>query len=98
MLISENVKWDKTGKFNKTINKYMTCCADEKFITARQAIQGLVNIIKTTDNYNTQITQSLSNLSLTKYKENQQELLAKDIANIISIIQKSPSEKSELDE
>lgn len=35
MLLSENVRWEKNGKFKKTIKKYLTHCTDEKFITAR---------------------------------------------------------------
>jgi len=31
MLIAENVRWDKEGKFGKTLNKYLECCSDEKF-------------------------------------------------------------------
>ncbi len=93
MLISENVRWDKEGKFDKTIKKYMACCTDEKFITARQAIQGLANILKATNAYNKQIKQSLTHISLVKYKENQQKILAKDIANIAKIIEKTPCKK-----
>jgi hypothetical protein len=86
MLIAENVKWDKDGKFNKTISKYLGCCNDEKFITARQTIQGLEIILKATDKFNDEIKQSLANLPLSQYKENQQKLLNKDISNILKII------------
>jgi hypothetical protein len=40
MLIAENVRWDR-GKFTKALDRYLSCCMDEKFITARQAVQGL---------------------------------------------------------
>jgi hypothetical protein len=29
MLLSENVLWDIDGKFNSTIDKYLSCCSDE---------------------------------------------------------------------
>ena len=83
MLIAENVRWDKEGKFGRTIGKYLACCMDEKFITARQAIQGLVHIVEATDAYNERIRLFLSRLKLEKYKENQQKLLKKDISAII---------------
>jgi hypothetical protein len=76
MLIAENVRWDKEGRFSKTISKYLSCCKDEKFITARQ----------TTDKFNDLIKQRLANLQLSQYKENQQKLLSKDIANVLKII------------
>jgi hypothetical protein len=88
MLIAENVRWDKASKFDKSIGKYMGCCADEKFITARQAIQGLANVLDATDKYNNQIKQHLSMLQFSQYKENQQKLLTKDVANIIKLMEK----------
>jgi hypothetical protein len=88
MLIAENVKWDNDGKFSKTIDNYLICCADEKFITARQAIQGLANVVKATSKYDNKIIQALTVLSIDKYKENQQNLLKKDAANIMRMIEK----------
>jgi hypothetical protein len=86
MLIAENVKWDKEGRFSKTISKYLSCCNDEKFITARQAIQGLETIVKATDKFNDKIKKSLTDLRLSQYKENQQRLINKDISNILKKI------------
>jgi hypothetical protein len=77
MLIAENVKWDKTDQFDKSFNNYMSCCNDEKFITARQTVQGLEVILKATDRYDEKIKQNLTSLSLLQY-ENQQKLLKKD--------------------
>jgi hypothetical protein len=86
MLIAENVKWDKEGKFDSAIGKYFACCMDEKFITTRQAIQGLVHVVEATNTYNERIRQALSRLELAKYKENQQKLLNKDIVAILKIL------------
>jgi len=86
MLIAENVKWDRHDRLSKTISKYLRCCNDEKFITSRQAIQGLETIVKATAKFNDQIEQSLANLRLSKYKENQQKLINKDISNILKRI------------
>jgi len=87
MLITENVKWDKEGKFDKTLDKYLRCCMDEKFITTRQAIQGLAKVLKSTRKYDNRISQSLKGISLTQYKENQQRLLNKDISSILKMIE-----------
>ena len=87
MLITENVKWDKEGKLDKTLDKYLRCCMDEKFITARQAIQGLAKVLKSTRKYDDRISQSLKGISLTQYKENQQRLLNKDISSILKMIE-----------
>ena len=91
MLISENVKWDKEAKFSQEIDRYLSCCLDEKFITARQAVQGLVNIIAATSKYNPKIRENLTHYPLKKYKANQQKLLQKDIANILEILEGKPA-------
>lgn len=88
MLIAENVRWDKNNKFTGILDKYLHCCADEKFITARQAIQGLTNIINATDANNDKIKQYLTDYPLNKYPKNQQNLLNKDIQNILRTIKK----------
>jgi len=88
MLISENVKWDNDGKFNRIVDNYLSCCLDEKFITARQAIQGLATVVNATSKYDGKIKQALTSLLLNRYKENQQNLLKKDSANIMKMIEK----------
>ncbi len=87
MLIAENVRWDKNDRFIKTLGNYMSCCSDEKFITARQTIQGLEAILKATNKHDNEIKQSLASLKLSQYKENQQKLLNKDIEKILKIIE-----------
>jgi hypothetical protein len=91
MLLAENVRWDKEGKFDKTLPQYLKGCSDEKFITARQAIQGLAQILAATNKYDAPIKQHLSHMSILQYKDNQQKLLSKDIGNILKIIEKRKS-------
>jgi hypothetical protein len=86
MLIAENVRWDKEGKFSRIISKYIGCCNDEKFITARQTIQGLGTISEATDRFDEDIKQGLSKMQFSKYKYNQQKILNKDVANVQKII------------
>jgi len=87
MLLADNVRWDSDGKFNSTINRYLNCCSDEKFIVARQAIQGLSKILNASNTYDKKIKQHLANLPLKKYKKKQQKLLAKDIAQTFKILE-----------
>jgi hypothetical protein len=86
MLIAENVCWDTENKFKSAIPKYFACCTDEKFITSRQAIQGLATILAVTDRHNDEIKIYLMGLQVRQYKENQQKLLKKDIANVLKAI------------
>jgi hypothetical protein len=80
MLMAENIHWDTEGKFAASISKYLGCCSDEKFITARQTIQALTKVVGITKAYNKTIANNLSTLDISKYKDNQQSLLKKDIA------------------
>jgi hypothetical protein len=88
MLLAENIRWDKENKFGKTIDKYLNCCMDEKFITARQAIQGLAKTIEASNSYNAKISEKLNNLNYANYKENQQKLLKKDVTAILKLLDK----------
>jgi hypothetical protein len=88
MLLAQNVRWDKEGKFAGVIESYLNCCMDEKFITARQTIQGLADIIEATHSYDERIKQGLNSLDFSKYKENQQRLLKKDVAAIQKLLEK----------
>jgi hypothetical protein len=90
MLLAQNVRWDKEGKFAGVIDSYLNCCTDEKFITARQTIQGLSCIIEATHIYDERIKQGLNSLDFSKYKENQQKLLKKDVAAIQKLLEKKP--------
>ncbi len=94
MLMAENVRWDKEAKFAKVIDKYLECCTDEKFITSRQAIQGLANVVNVTDAYNEAIRKHLGFLTFAQYKENQQHLLLKDTAAILQLIAKKKGKSS----
>jgi hypothetical protein len=87
MLLADNIPWDSDGKFNSTINRYLNCCSDEKFITAKQAIQGLPRIFNASNTYDKKMKQHLSNLPVKKYKKNPQKLLAKDIAKTFKILE-----------
>jgi hypothetical protein len=86
ILLSENVRWDSEGKFGKTLDAYLDHCVDERFVTSRQAIQGLTSVVGATSVYNEKIKQRLTALSFDRYKESQQSLLKRDVAGIIALI------------
>jgi hypothetical protein len=74
------VRWDIENKFASVVSKFFACCLDEKFITARQTIQALAEVTKATNKYNSAIGEGLAGLDFSKYKENQQSLLKRDVA------------------
>jgi hypothetical protein len=86
MLIAENIRWDIDNKFKKSRNKFFTCCNDEKFITARQTIQALTTITNITSKYDQEIKETLTKTEFSGYKQNQQNLLMKDKAATLKVI------------
>jgi hypothetical protein len=89
MLIAENVRWDKDGRFAEVLGKFWACCIDEKFITARQTIQALVTVMQSTDKYDAAIKQGLLGLQFDQYKENQQSLLKRDVTKALEVTNKT---------
>ena len=86
MLIAENIRWDKDDKFAKVIGKFFACCNDEKFITTRQTIQALATITQTTSKYDQEIKDNLTKMTFSGYKENQRQLLNKDKAATLKVL------------
>ena len=86
MLISENVRWDKEEKFGVICSKYLNHCDDEKFITARQCIQGLNRICDYTTKYKNEIVDMLLRVDLDKRKDTQKSLLLMDIIEVLGKI------------
>ena len=86
MLVSENVRWDKEEKFGVICSKYLNHCDDEKFITARQCIQGLNKICDYSTRYKHEIVDTLLKIDLNKRKDTQKGLLLMDIIEVLGKI------------
>lgn len=86
MLISENIKWDKENKFATICDEYLSHCDDEKFITARQCIQGLHKVLEHSTMYRDQIVNALVKIDLGKRKDTQQGLMLLDIIGVLEKI------------
>lgn len=86
MLISENVRWDKENRFGVICSKYLKHCDDEKFITARQCIQGLSKIYEYSTQYKHEIVDMLLKIELNNRKDTQKNLLLMDIIDVLGKI------------
>ena len=86
MLISENVRWDKEDKFGAICIKYLKHCDDEKFITARQCIQGLSEICEHSTKYKREIVDMLLKIDWNRRKVSQKSLLLMDIIEVLGKI------------
>ncbi len=96
MLIAENIIWDKGEQFAKICSTYLEHCDDEKFVTARQCIQGLNRIIRQTNQYREEIIDKLIGLDLEKRKDTQKGLLLLDTVEVLGkLYQEEKDEKIE---
>lgn len=96
ILISENIRWDSADKFGKICAGYLKHCQDEKFITSRQCIQGLIKIVDHTQKYRKEILDVLLGIDLESKKDTQTGLLLLDIVEVLDeLYQEEPEERIE---
>jgi hypothetical protein len=96
ILISENIRWDSSDKFGKICSNYLKHCEDEKFITARQCIQGLTKIVDHTQKYRKEILDMLLGIDLESKKDTQVGLLLLDIVEVLGeLYEEQPEERIE---
>lgn len=86
VLIAVNAKWDSNNKIDEIIDKYLKYTTDEKPITARQCIKLLPTIVRYKPNLKNHIENTLHYIDLSKYKENMQALIIKDIQKALDDI------------
>ena len=96
MLIAENITWDKDEQFAKICSAYLDHCDDEKFVTARQSIQGIKKIVRQTNQYRKEIIDRLVGLDFEKRKDTQKGLLLLDTVEVLGeLYQEEKDEKIE---
>lgn len=88
LLIAENIKWDAQNQFENIADVYLSCCDDEKFITARQTIQSISKWVIYKQSLIPVIVDKLTKIDLSKRSDSQHKLLLMDIVNIMIEIQK----------
>lgn len=89
MMLTENVRWDKEGRFNGIFEEFMTHCRDEKFITSRQTIQSIQKWLPYKPELFPQVIQKLSAISIEVLALTQKKLILIDIINVFLDIQKA---------
>jgi hypothetical protein len=89
MILAENVRWDKDGRFNGIFEEYMSHCQDEKFITSRQTIQSIRKWLPYKPELFSRIIRKLSAISIEALASTQKKLILVDIINVFLDIQKA---------
>lgn len=85
-LISKNAKWDKENKINQAIDQILQELEDEKGTAVRQCLEALKEIIVNKKELTPIIKEKLCGLNYLNYKDTMQELLWKDIEELLNFI------------
>ncbi|SFH00392.1 hypothetical protein SAMN05660649_03492 [Desulfotomaculum arcticum] len=97
MLMAENAKWDKEGRFDEAIDFLLSFCDDEKPITVRQCIQSLCKVVPYKRHLCAKIAHKLVSIEIMKRKETQRKILLLDILNVLIAIKKQePADKIDI--
>ncbi len=88
MLISENVRWDKEGKFEKIMDDYLINLNYDKPIIVRQCIQSLQNIIPYKENLQFTIADKIMAIDIMSVRETMRKPILTDILEVLVMIRK----------
>ncbi len=86
MLLAENIRWDTENRLNAVLKKYMACFRDEKFISARQAIQSL-QWLKQKPEMIPEVMGELTLVPVDQLPPTQRKLILLDILQALLLIQ-----------
>lgn len=88
MLISENVRWNKEGKFEKIMDDYLINLNYDKPIIVRQCIQSLQNIIPYKENLQFTIADKIMAIDIMSVRETMRKPILTDILEVLVMIRK----------
>lgn len=87
MLLAENIRWDTENKLGTVLKKYMARFRDEKFITARQAIQSLHSWLTHKPEMIPEVMGELTIIPVDQFPPTQRKLILLDILQALLLIQ-----------
>ena len=95
MLLAENIRWDTGNKLDAVLEKYTDRFRDEKFITARQAIQSLSSWLpKRPDKYPV-VLEKMTSISVEELPPTQRRMILLDVLQALLLMKEpAPSEEA----
>lgn len=85
-LLAENIRWDTQSRLSGALGKYFARFRDEKFITARQAIQSLQSWLPQKPEMIPAILEELTNIQVDQLPPIQRKLILLDILQALLLI------------
>jgi len=87
MLLAENIRWDTQNKLDAILDRYTALFRDEKFITARQAIQSLSGWLPKRPDKVPLVLKNLISISVEELPSTQRRMILLDILQVLLLIQ-----------
>jgi len=94
MMIAVNARWDHGDRMENMLDDYLCCLHDEKPITVRQCIQGLLQIVPFHQKLRLQIADRLMELDLKGIRETMRKSVLTDILNVLILIRQDGTTNS----
>ena len=94
MMIAANARWDHKDRMEKTLDEYLVCLNDEKPITVRQGIQGLMQIVPFHPKLHAKIADRLMRVDLKEIRETMRKSVLTDILNVLILIRQNGTSDS----
>lgn len=86
LLFAANAKWDREGKVEENLERYLMHLEDEKPIVARKCIHALPQIVRVKPELRGRVRDALQKAGQAGYAESMAPLVQKDIAAVLEEI------------
>ena len=86
VLTAQNARWDREGKLDRALDRYLVHILDEKPITARQCVQNLSHILTAKPHLSPKVRAALEGADFTRYPDSMAPLLQRDAIKILKQI------------
>ena len=86
MLLAENVRWDTENRLDDILGTYLARFRDEKFITARQAIQSLSSWLPQKPEAYPAVLKELTSVPVDQLPPTQRKLILLDILQVLLLM------------
>ncbi|MBC3516085.1 SufBD protein [Neobittarella massiliensis] len=94
LLLADNARWDRAGKLDAVLERYLLHITDDKPTAARQCIQALPTVAAAKPHLAGRICAALRAADWRQYADSMQPLIRRDIAAALQAIEQGPGSVS----
>jgi hypothetical protein len=98
LLIADNVRWDKDGRFDRVVDRYLSLLGDEKPITIRQCIQALGRIVPHKKHLQGKIAAAIMAIDIASIRETMRKSVLLDILGVLAVARRQGETSNQIEE